>query len=72
MWLVASAFGFSITSPGKAIEQHQIEHVVLDSTLSEMNGLLKALVRGRCLDTAKIDLERSGLIVSCRSLGIQK
>ena len=81
--LMASAFGFSITGPGAVMEEfkteHAVEHVIIDTTLIEIDNhlhaqqeLIEAIVRGDCIENPVENLQRQGLITKCSELGIER
>ena len=81
--LIATAFGFSVTSPGAAMEDfkvdHNVTHEVIDTALVDIDQhmevqqtLLEAIVIGDCVDRTKEQLELQRLIPTCKALGIEK
>ncbi|KKM16014.1 hypothetical protein LCGC14_1690130 [marine sediment metagenome] len=83
LMLIATAFGFSVTSPGAAMEDfkvdHNVTHEVIDTALLDIGqhmevqqSLLEGLTRSECIRETKENLERAGMIQACDDLGIAR
>ena len=74
-----ASLGFSVISPGQALENHEKSHIELDATLLQLNDavssntdLLESLIIGQCIKSTKADLEVQRLSLKCSQLGIMK
>ena len=83
LMIIAGVFGFSITSPGAAMEEfkteHTVDHVIIDTALAEIDEhmhvqqeLIESIVRGECIENPIENLQRQGLIAKCLELGITR
>lgn len=81
--VILSALGFKIATPTAELDEfkevHAIEHTEIDSALlnidrnmSQQMNLTEGLVRGECLENAYSKLARQGVLVTCKSLGIER
>lgn len=81
--VILSAFGFAVATPGAQLveykEVHVIEHTEIDSALLNIDKnmgqqmkLTEGLVRGECLESAYSKLARQGVLITCKSLGIER
>lgn len=65
-------FGFNVVTPSENIEKLEFKINKLQETLDDQGKLLEGITRSSCIEHPKEDLQRLGLMASCKELGIER